>query len=374
MPPLPGNGTIGPELQFGHTMGYTHDEQVLVIKTSNGNRSLGWDYRPPSLPYHPEIPGSDEWEGKNYRLMMQGVNSTLANIDTILGDAYQGQGYEIAGFGWFQGEKDSHDQTHTDEYEINLVALINDIRSEEHGFKDANRFNVPDLPVVIATIGLDGYDMSGNYLKIQEAQMAVSDPNKYPEFAGNVMSLDTRGYWRTVAESPANQGYHYNRNAETFMLVGDAMGRGMFELLTTYSVDAGDDMITWSGQSVPLYATVQVGVTVVSYTWSAAPAAGVVFDPNEFVEDPTVTIIKTTDNPSTVSLTLVVHDEVNPPVADTMTIDVYDDACQAAIGAGLAAINAVDVDKNCITDNKDLAAMLREWLVDNALTALVPKP
>jgi len=38
---------IGPELQFGHVMGYYHDEMVLVIKASQGNRSLGWDILPP---------------------------------------------------------------------------------------------------------------------------------------------------------------------------------------------------------------------------------------------------------------------------------------------------------------------------------------
>ncbi|NQT53376.1 hypothetical protein HQ576_15060, partial [bacterium] len=39
--------TIGPELQFGHIMGYHHDEPVLLIKASIGNRSLGWDILPP---------------------------------------------------------------------------------------------------------------------------------------------------------------------------------------------------------------------------------------------------------------------------------------------------------------------------------------
>jgi alpha-galactosidase len=234
VPPLPGNSTIGPELQFGHIMGFTHDEQVLVIKTSNGNRSLGWDYRPPSLPYHPNNPDSNEWEGKSYRLMMQGVNYTLSNISTIL-PGYAGQGYEIAGFCWFQGHKDQYDATNIAEYELNLTALINDIRSEQYGF------NEPNLPVVIATIGFNGWDMNpdGAYGKIHTAQMAVSDPVKHPEFAGNVITMDTRGYWREVAESPANQGYHYNRNSESFMLFGDALGRGMVKLLKTYSV-SGD--------------------------------------------------------------------------------------------------------------------------------------
>ena len=53
---------------------------------------------------------------------------------------------------------------------------------------------------------------------------------KHPEFAGNVASVDTTGYWRDVAESPGVQGFHYNNNAETYMLVGEAMGKAMVEL------------------------------------------------------------------------------------------------------------------------------------------------
>jgi len=66
----------------------------------------------------------------------------------------------------------------------------------------------------------------------------------------------------------------------------------------------------------------------------------------------------------TVTLTLAVNDEGNPtPVKDTMEIDVYDDECAAArIGLSLAAENPGDIDKNCITDLKDLAAMLLTWL------------
>ncbi|MHC4744895.1 MAG: hypothetical protein ACYS8Z_23520, partial [Planctomycetota bacterium] len=44
------SSSFGPELGFGHVMGYYHDEPVLLIKTSIGNRSLGWDYCPPGTP------------------------------------------------------------------------------------------------------------------------------------------------------------------------------------------------------------------------------------------------------------------------------------------------------------------------------------
>ena len=62
--------------------------------------------------------------------------------------------------------------------------------------------------------------------------MAVSgEQDKYPEFAGNVPAVDTRGLWRSVEESRSRQGYHYNRNGETYMLVGDALGRGTVKVM-----------------------------------------------------------------------------------------------------------------------------------------------
>jgi hypothetical protein len=60
--------------------------------------------------------------------------------------------------------------------------------------------------------------------------MAVGDPKQHPEFAGAVASVDTRDFWREVEESPRGQDYHYNRNAETYLLVGEAMGRAMVRL------------------------------------------------------------------------------------------------------------------------------------------------
>jgi alpha-galactosidase len=42
-----GNDRVGPELGFGHVMGWFHDEPVLLVKASQGNRSLDWDYLPP---------------------------------------------------------------------------------------------------------------------------------------------------------------------------------------------------------------------------------------------------------------------------------------------------------------------------------------
>jgi hypothetical protein len=223
-------------------MGYYHDEPVLIIKTSQGNRSIGWDFLPPGSEQYiygdytyagygdspnrwltGTTPEPIDWyAGKQYDDCVVAAHDVLNNFATNF-PQWQEQGYEIAGFGWWQGHKDQYDASYADRYELNLANLINALRAE---------FNAPDAPFVVATIGFNGgpYAPDSAYGKIHAAQMAVSDPAKHPEFAGNVMTMDTLGYWRTVEESPVSQDYHYNRNAETFMLVGDAMGRAMVEL------------------------------------------------------------------------------------------------------------------------------------------------
>jgi alpha-galactosidase len=210
--------SIGPELGFGHVMGTFHDEQVLLIKTAMGNRALGFDFRPPSSG---RTDPDNKYEAIEYKLMVEGVRKTLDNIEKVV-PGYKGQGYEIAGFAWFQGHKDSYTEELIAEYEKHLVNLINDVRKE---------FKVPKLPAVVATIGFGGHKMAEKFLRIHGAQMAVGNPKKHPEFSGTVASVDIRDFWREVGESPTNQDYHYNRNAETYMLVGDALGRAMVNLL-----------------------------------------------------------------------------------------------------------------------------------------------
>jgi hypothetical protein len=139
------------------------------------------------------------------------------------------------------------------------------------------------------------------------------------------------------------------------------------------SVNAGDDVVTWSGQAVQLDGTVvDDGASTVNLTWSAEPSDGVVFDPNEFAEDPIVTITKATDNPSGVLLTLSGQDAVSSD-EDNMWIHVYDTACLAAIAEG-AELEPGDFDEDCDVDIEDLRVTAEEWLDDYTLTGPVPKP
>jgi hypothetical protein len=144
------------------------------------------------------------------------------------------------------------------------------------------------------------------------------------------------------------------------------------------SVDAGVDMITWSGREVQLDPNIVEkdgsDWTNLTYAWSADPDDGVEFsDPDALA--PTVTITKDTANPSIVTLTLAVNNagRIEPPVTDIMTIDVYDNACLAAKAVGLLELDPTDIDGNCITALEDFALMALTWLDDYSLTEPVPK-
>ena len=228
-----GNGEkfIGPEYQIGNIMGDLYEEQVLIIKASIGNRALGWDLNPPSSRKFPEGVHPNKWyqgyEIDNYFAAIHGV---LNNISGSFPD-YKDQGYEIVGFGWFQGHKDQSTAASAAElgvnypnsYEANMVNLIKDLRTE---------FKAPKAKYVCGTNGFEGWDMSGDGpLKVVNAQLAMNNYAKYPDHKGVAKTVETRGFWREVSESPASATSHYNHNAETYYLVGNAMGWAMHDLL-----------------------------------------------------------------------------------------------------------------------------------------------
>ena len=233
--------SIGPELGFGHVVGEYHDEPVLILKASQGNRSLGWDFLPPGskrfedegFVYAGYKDSPSRWEkgkdqkpvnwyaGKQYDDCFRAAHDVLDNFDSKF-PHWKGRGYEIAGFVWWQGHKDGG-EPYASRYEQNLVNFIRTLRTE---------FDSPKTPFVIATIGFGGWKMEGPHKTVADAQLAVSGDNgTYPEFRNNVLTVETRDYWREADVSPKNQGFHYNQNAETYMLVGEALGKGMLKLL-----------------------------------------------------------------------------------------------------------------------------------------------
>jgi len=236
---------IGPELQFGHIMGHLHDQLVLIIEASQGNRSLGWDILPPGgerFTYggrvyagYKDTPSSwiegqpkkrvNWYAGKQYDDFVRDIHEVLSNLPRFF-PSYRNQGYEIAGFVWWQGHKDQN-AAHASRYEQNLVRLIKILRKE---------FKAPKAPFVLATIAFGGQNLKGHGLTVANAQLAVSgEKGKYREFVGNVKTVDARPFWRDRSVSPSGAGYHYNHNAETYMEVGNALGWAMADLLNRKS-------------------------------------------------------------------------------------------------------------------------------------------
>lgn len=214
------SNTIGPELQFGHRIGDAIDAPVLLIKVAWGGKSLQTDFRPPS---------SGGNLGPYYVQMVNRIHEVLENVDQYIPN-YQGQGVELAGFAWHQGWNDRVNQAANDEYQSNCVNLINDIRAE---------FNQPDLPFIIATTGMAGWEESHpRALSLMNAQLAVpSDPRLLEP--NHVFSVDTRDYYRDAASSPSNQGYHWNTNAETYLLIGDGLALAMLDSVCSRNENVG---------------------------------------------------------------------------------------------------------------------------------------
>lgn len=201
---------IGPELGFGWVVGDYLKEQVLLLKFAWGGTSLAKNWRPPS---------SGGTVGECYTKTMEGVKAQLKNLKANF-PAYNGQDYEIAGFGWHQGWNDGCDAAATAEYEKNMVNFIRDVRKE---------LGVKDLPFVIANSGFGGWEnTNARRVGIMKAQAGAAN---HPDFKGTAFCVETRGFFRPVEESPSQQGYHWNGNFETHYLIGEGMGKAMVELL-----------------------------------------------------------------------------------------------------------------------------------------------
>lgn len=283
---------FGPEFNFGHVMGDYYDDQVLIIKTSWGGRALARGFLPPSSilsdeeyaelakaqnaenrawneaepsrieaankriteqnktaekkkrlrTFKPrEMVTTEQYKeqfGKDYRNMVREVHDCLAQLgDRFPG--YQGQGYELVGFVWFQGWNDQY-QDRWLSYEQNMANLIRDVRKE---------FKAPELRVVIGQMGHDGMkpdkpDSPRDVIK--RAQAAVAE---YREFSGTVLCVKTDRFWDAEAHAiytgPGgwqkdvsvwrqfgnDHPYHYYGSPWCFAQIGTAFGNGMIDLI-----------------------------------------------------------------------------------------------------------------------------------------------
>lgn len=242
---------IGPELEFGTVIGDHYRQQVLLIKTAWGGRSLYRDFRPPSAGMPPDkvlekmlvaarkrnpnatLADIKKPFGASYRAMLEEIHGTLSNLKSLFPE-YGNQGYEIAGFVWFQGWNDMIDAEATAEYTSNLAHLIRDVRTD---------LKTPQLPVVVGQMGVDGLNPNDGIKRFKAAEAAVMD---IPEFQGNVALVKTDQFWDTEADAVfkkgwrehldewnkvgSNYGYHYYGSAKSMCRIGRAFADAMLAL------------------------------------------------------------------------------------------------------------------------------------------------
>ena len=206
----PGRHHIGPEFQFGHVVGDRLKAPVLLVKTAWGGKSLFKDFRPPSA-------GGER--GEYFTKMIDEFEEALKKLPEDF-PPLAGHRIEVAGFVWMQGWNDMFNEQARVEYEQNLVHLIDDVRTA---------LEQPSLPVVIGELGNGGPKAGKSMLAIRAAQKAAAGRKR---FARTVAFVPTTGFARPAKDSPnVGHGHHWFGNAESYFLIGDALGRAMLKLL-----------------------------------------------------------------------------------------------------------------------------------------------
>ncbi|MBX2852486.1 MAG: sialate O-acetylesterase [Phycisphaeraceae bacterium] len=243
-------GRIGMDQGIGHQLGNHFDEPVMVLRSSIGNRSLGWDLLPPGSERYehtefnkkenrevtyvypgykdevrhsrwekgnvPEPPKHGWYAGKQYDDDVANAKKVLADLNTYYPEA---GGYEVAGFLWWQGCKDRGNAGHYNRYEQNLKALLTALRKD---------FNAPEAKLVAASLGEDKMGVENGGGKILQAIMNLANPEKHADLKGDVAGV----YTHPLAIPPGESCGHYGNSAKTYMNVGLAMGEAMVDLFS----------------------------------------------------------------------------------------------------------------------------------------------
>lgn len=223
----PNGVKVGPELTFGIYINEMLNEPVLIIKTAWGGKSLHTDFRPPSAgPSTYSEAKIEQFKSQNkdieklkaerqaasghyYRLMMEHINKVLGDIQAVYPDYDAKDGYEIAGFVWFQGWNDMVDSGEYpqrskpggyDAYSENLAKFIRDVRKD---------LKTPNMPFVIGVMGTGGeLDPDSRYTPThQNFRDAMAAPALMQEFKGNVAAVWTHKAWdEKLEELDAREG------------------------------------------------------------------------------------------------------------------------------------------------------------------------
>jgi hypothetical protein len=242
---------LGIEVAIGHQLGNAIDAPVMILKSSIGNRSLGWDLLPPGTARYThdgkEVAGYREYQdGGKILPYEEGVSKVIskkgrskgkevspwyagkqydddvANAKMVLADLdkhYPGaKGYEVAGFLWWQGDKDMRNAAHAANYEKHLGLLLKALRKD---------FKAPKAAFVTASLGqTDESDTTSGHGIILHAMKSFAS-GKYKADLGDNLGFV---YAKPLSKGSSSSA-HYSGNAETYMNVGLGMGKEMVKQL-----------------------------------------------------------------------------------------------------------------------------------------------
>ena len=194
--------TIGPEIDIGHCLeAASTATPIMLLKSCIGNRSLGWDLLPPGSPKY-------DFNGRTYA----GYKDSPAS--------WPSDQPKPDPIGWYAGLQ----------YDADIANAKSVLAELDRFYPDASlrvEFKAPQAKFVLATLGQTALsNASGTEQPILDGMLAVDgNSGRYSEFSRNVA---------TVYSHPLSKGgssnAHYNGNAETYMNIGEAMGRAMLDL------------------------------------------------------------------------------------------------------------------------------------------------
>ena len=192
--------------------------------------------RKPKLPREPK-PFSQDNAGHFWREMVEHVNEVLADPKKHHPEYDPGQGYEIAGFVWFQGFNDQFNPEYHGNYANNMKTFIKDVRTS---------FKTPNMPFVIGVLGTPRTQEKVDENAVSIAQRKAA---QHSEFRGNVLSVESykdysnfshsifeKGWpphfheWNTVG---SDRPYHYLGSGAFFVRLGDSFANAMYKLMAT---------------------------------------------------------------------------------------------------------------------------------------------
>ncbi len=168
-------------------------------------------------------------EGLYYRLMIKYIQHVLADIERVYPDYDPEQGYEIAGFVWFQGWNDLVDGNAYprrgqpggyDMYSWLLSQLIRDVRTD---------LAAPDMPFVIGVLGVDGHTEQH-----REFRQAMAAPASKPEFEGTVKAVETADFWDAQLEDLSRRANRINMKRTELSMKHGLQGAELTEALAAY--------------------------------------------------------------------------------------------------------------------------------------------